>query len=97
LEILGELIVALGENPDFSINKKDKKLNWTSKFICTCNSIKEMLLEDIKNEEEAIRQYRKTANLIDDENIIAILNRIILDEELHIKILTNLYEREMSK
>lgn len=56
-----------------------------------------MLLEDIKNEEEAIRQYRKTANLIDDENIIAILNRIILDEELHIKILTNLYEREMSK
>ena len=93
LEILGELIVALGENPDFSINKKDKKLNWTSKFICTCNSIKEMLLEDIKNEEEAIRQYRKTANLIDDENIIAILNRIILDEEYHIQLLLGLYKK----
>lgn len=97
LEILGELIVALGENPDFSINKKDKKLNWSSKFICTSDSIKEMLLEDIKNEKEAIHQYRKTANLIDDENIIAILNRIILDEELHIKLLTNLYEREFEK
>ncbi|WP_195264284.1 MULTISPECIES: ferritin family protein [unclassified Clostridium] len=97
LEILGELIVALGENPDFSINKKDKKLNWNSKFICTSDSIKDMLLEDIKNEEEAIKLYRKTANSINDENIIAILNRIILDEELHIKILTNLYEIEMSK
>ncbi|WP_291652228.1 manganese catalase family protein [Clostridium sp.] len=97
LEILGELIVALGENPDFSINKRDKKLNWNSKFISTSDSIKELLLEDIKSEEEGISQYRETAYLIDDENIIAILNRIILDEELHIKILTNLYEREMSK
>ena len=97
LEILGELIVALGENPDFSISKKENKLHWNSKFICTCDSIKEMLLEDIKNEKEAICQYRELTNLIDDENIIILLNRIILDEELHIKILTNLYEREMSR
>lgn len=97
LEILGELLIALGENPTFLLRKKNKDLYWSSKFIAKDICLKEILLSDIKSEKEAIKQYRKTANIIDDENIIAIINRIILDEELHIKILSNLYEKEIGK
>ncbi|GAB6167668.1 manganese catalase family protein [Clostridium carnis] len=92
LQILGELIIALGGEPGFWINKKCKKLYWTPKFIEYGTTLNDILKEDIKGEEDAIAQYRKTANLIQDENIVAIINRIILDEEFHIKLLNNLYK-----
>ncbi|GAA0085571.1 ferritin family protein [Clostridium sp. MB05] len=95
LEIIGELISALGGNPTFSIKKKGKDFHWNSKFINTDNSLKKLLISDISMEKESIKQYRKTASVVKDENIIAIINRIILDEEHHINLLNRLYEREL--
>ena len=40
-------------------------------------------------------QERKIDNIIENESIIAILNRIILDEELHIKIFNKIYKNEI--
>lgn len=96
LEILANLIFTLGGDPTFSIKKKGKDFYWNSKFVNRDNSLKKLLISDISMEKEAIKQYRKTANVVKDENIIAIINRIILDEEHHIKILNRLYEMELS-
>lgn len=95
LKILGELLVALGENPTFSLRKKNKNLYWSSEFINKNTLIKEILLQDINREKEIIKQYREACNLIENENIITILTRIILDEELHIKLLEGLYTQEI--
>lgn len=93
MQILGELIVVLGGDPGYWINKKNKKLNWSPNFVQYGTTLKEMLTYDIESEKAAIAQYRKTANQIQDENIIAIINRLILDEEHHLKLLNGLYEK----
>ena len=90
LEILAQLIIKLGGDPRFCISKKEKCYYWDSKFVQYKCTIIEMLESDIKAEEQAIKNYRKAISLIDDDNIKGILERIILDEELHLKIFTDL-------
>ena len=93
LQILGELIVALGGDPGFWIYKKKTPCYWTPRFVEYGKTPKEALTQDIQSEMQAIAQYQKTISLIDDDNIVAILRRIILDEEYHIKILNELLQK----
>ncbi|MGL5380863.1 ferritin-like domain-containing protein [Clostridium sp.] len=92
LNMIGEIITLLGGTPGYFISKKNKNLNWSPSFLNYTTTISELLTLNIKNEEATIEQYRKTANLIPDENIVAIINRIILDEEYHIKLFKSLYD-----
>ncbi|MDU3354998.1 ferritin-like domain-containing protein [Clostridium sp.] len=81
LEMLGELILLLGEDPRYWIKKKDKRYYWNG------------LDYDIQAEVVAIRDYNKALNEISDPNIVKIIERIILDEELHLKIFKELYAK----
>lgn len=96
LEILGKLIIKLGGNPGYWINKKDKKLNWSPHFINYGLNVTEMINYDINDEKVAIKQYISTQKKIDDSNIISIIDRIILDEEVHIQILTELSKKYLT-
>jgi len=91
LEILGKLIIALGGNPRFEINKGGREFEWSPKFIEYGSNLASMLRENIDGEKAAIRQYKSTISLIKDDKIIKILERIIVDEEIHIKTLVLLY------
>ena len=48
--------------------------------------VRQMMQNNIAGEQEAIRQYRKQIQIIQDCHIQEILKRIILDEELHIEL-----------
>ena len=96
LEILGKLIIKLGGNPGYWINKKDKKLNWSPHFINYGLNVTEMINYDINDEKVAIKQYISTQKKIDDSNIISIIDRVILDEEVHIQILTELSKKYLT-
>ena len=50
------------------------------------------LLDFIAAEKAAIRKYQSQIACIEDPDIVAILKRILLDEELHVEIFTGLYE-----
>lgn len=90
LEILGKLLIALGLKPIFA-KVSDKNLIWFSgKYVDYEMNLQDILLNNIKNEEEAIKQYEIIINKTDDINIKNILNRIIKDEQLHIEIFKNL-------
>lgn len=91
LEILGKLIITLGGNPRFEINKGGRKLEWSPKFIEYGSNLASMLRENIDGEKAAIRQYKETIKLIKDEKVKEILERIVKDEEIHIKTLVLLY------
>ena len=93
LEMLGELILLLGEDPRYWIKKKDKRYYWNGKFVDYGNTLKEYLDYDIQAEVVAIRDYNKALNEISDPNIVKIIERIILDEELHLKIFKELYAK----
>ena len=72
---------------------KSRMIWWTPAYNTYHCELKLMLLEAIKGEKAAIRQYQRQAGCIQDTCICDILNRIILDEEKHVEILTDLYER----
>lgn len=90
LNMIGETILKLGGEPYYGRVKKDKFQCWTPKFIVYGKDIKSMLKSDIQGEVDAIAQYKKHIEEIDDKYIKALLKRIIKDEEFHIKILDSL-------
>lgn len=88
LQKLGDLIVLLGGNVDYSAKTCNgcSKL-WTPEYLTIPENIDKMLAADIEAEKEAIRQYEMHINMIDDDCVNAVLRRIILDEEYHIMLL----------
>lgn len=97
LEMIGELIELLGADPRFWINRKDKMYYWDGKFIDYGHNLQEYLTYDIQAEITAIRDYKELITKLKDKNIIAIIERIIEDEELHLSIFKKLFRENVSR
>ena len=54
--------------------------------------IKPLLINAVNHERQAVQKYRSQCAKIQDENIVRCLERIIMDEELHIQIYESLYD-----
>jgi bacterioferritin len=93
LEVLAELIIALGEKPIFY----SQSGYWNGDYVDYGENLLDKLVIDLNSEKEAISKYQRHIALIDDKNIKAILARIILDEEVHVKIFTDLIEKVSKK
>ena len=88
LQKLGEMIGLLGGNIDFvARHRNGKNRMWTPEFLTIPEQKKRMIEADIEAERAAINQYRVHINMIQDECVNAVLERIIMDEEYHITIL----------
>lgn len=66
---------------------------WSPIYVNYTTYIMAMLKEDIKAEKTAIENYKYHITLIQDRHIIRLLERIILDEELHLKLFTQEYKK----
>lgn len=93
LHIFGELARQLGAEPRLWEQKRNTMRYWSPSYIQYPIKLEDMLRYDIRSEKEAINQYSKQARVILDRNVVNILQRIILDEELHVEILTDLYNK----
>lgn len=93
LEMIGEVILKLGGEPYYGRVKKDKFQCWSPRFIVYGKDIKGMLKADIQGEVDAIAQYKKHIEEINDKHIKKLLERIIKDEEHHIEILDKLLKK----
>lgn len=89
LNLLGKLILKLGVNP--VIGSLEDNTWWSGKYPDYQTQIGAILLADIQGEKEAIAHYRRIISQVDDAHIVKLLERIILDEEKHIEVLTPLY------
>ena len=87
-EILGKLIVGLGGTPYYGGNRGF----WQGGFVNYTRSPKEILTSDITGEKEAIRLYQEIATRTKSETVKACVERIILDEEIHINTFNELME-----
>jgi bacterioferritin len=91
LQKLGELIVLLGGNVDFSCKTCNGRPKlWSPEYLTIPENIDKMLTADIEAEKDAVRQYEMHIKMIDDDCVNAVLRRIILDEEYHIMLLKSL-------
>ncbi|MBC8062014.1 MAG: rubrerythrin [Clostridiaceae bacterium] len=90
LDMLADVILDLGVYPKF-VGGNGKV--WNSNFVPYGVSTQNRIQLAIKAEYGAIEQYRDHICKIKDKEIDALLERIILDEELHIKIFKQLLEK----
>lgn len=52
-----------------------------------------MLKSDIESEEMAIKNYNDNLREIDDKYVKELIERILIDEEIHLTIFRNLYKK----
>lgn len=88
LNLLGNLIRDLGLPPKFLTYETN--CYWTGKNPVYAYKIRQILLSDIKGERDAIAHYTRLIRQIDFPDIQRLFQRIILDEQKHIEILTNI-------
>ena len=92
LQILAKLINLLGVNPKYRVIKDNNvRVWWSPIYVDYEKDIFKIIESNIEGEKAAIKQYKEHLQLINDDYIIAILTRIIMDEEEHVKILTQVY------
>lgn len=93
LQKLGEFICLLGGSLDFTaMSFNGRKMMWNPSYVKMFEDSRQMIRADIEGEMAAINQYRKHITMIKDDNINAVLFRIIKDEEYHIMLLKALLE-----
>lgn len=86
MEMLGKLLLLLGGDPMIGTYGRRGFNPWSGSYPSYRQDIRRILRENIAAEEEAIRNYKTRIGQTNDENIRALLRRIILDEEEHIHI-----------
>lgn len=89
LKLLGNALNKLGLDPVWSQIPPYKCNFYDTSKISYSNDVQRMLLDDISAEMLAISEYKKMANALKNQTISALLIRISLDEELHVKVLTD--------
>ncbi len=85
-DMLGTAIVRLGGVPYIG----DNRGFWQGGFVNYMLNPKEMIQSDINGEKEAIRGYRDVIRLSKNDEIKALIERIIIDEEIHIETLESI-------
>lgn len=86
MEILAETIILLGGNPIIRGSYSTYGNYWNGSFVYYGSNLCERLKADIDAEYKAIEEYQKHIRFIADPNIQLILQRIILDERVHIRL-----------
>ncbi len=93
LAMFADLAFQMGLDPRLWSMKNKKMVYWTPAYINYPREIKAVIYNSIKGENAAIQKYREQADTIRDANIVAILERIILDEKRHIEIFNSMLEQ----
>lgn len=88
LQKLGEMIMLLGGNIDYSISTRNgKPQQWTPSYVEFASNLQGIISANIEAEKAAISQYEQHMKMIEDGCVRAVLGRIVQDEEYHIMLL----------
>lgn len=85
-DMLGTAIVRLGGVPYIG----DTRGFWQGGFVNYTLNPKEMIQGDINGEKEAIRGYKDVIRLSKNDDVKALIARIVMDEEVHIETLESI-------
>lgn len=85
LDMLGELIVLLGGNPTFAVIQNSHPVFWQGNMLRYNQPLAVVLRNNIAAEQAAVQGYQRNLTQIRDECVCAIIERIILDEQVHIQ------------
>lgn len=95
LEILSQLLISQGINPKYCKyidNNQNICYNWSANSVKYITDVKEFIKYNITLEKGAIKDYTNITNNTENDNIIEVISRIILDEESHLEIFNKILE-----
>lgn len=88
-ELLGEAIVKCGETPYYTNGFGG---DYTTKCVYESSNLTDMLLQNINDEKAAIEYYEAIKPKLSNDNLKAMIDRIALDEVIHVDTFTKLLE-----
>ena len=92
LDILGKTMLKLGVNPRY-VQCPHTNNFYNTSTVSQATSPQKMLMDDIQGELNAIADYQKMLFVLKNEQVEAIIQRIILDEQLHLEKLKELLSK----
>lgn len=92
IDILGEAMLKLGVSPKY-VQCPNTKTYYDTSMVSQSTTPQKMLMDDIQGELNAIADYKKMLFVLKNEQVEAIIQRIILDEQLHLETLKKMMER----
>ena len=93
LKLLGETIIALGAQPIYCQNPPTAYNFYSTKFVSYSRNLINMIEDDIVGEKRAICQYSKMISRLKNEQVKAIVSRILQDEKLHLETLKSILSK----
>ena len=91
IDILGSAMLKLGVSPKF-VQCPNTKEYYNTSLVSQATTPQKMLMDDIQGEMNAIADYQKMLFVLKNEQVEAIIQRIILDEQLHLETLKKMLE-----
>ena len=91
--LLGKALVKLGVDPTCSVSFGAKGGHFNTSGISYSKTKQKMIMDDICAEVGAIKLYDEMLDKLKNDKVGAIIKRIKLDEELHIKVLKERIEQ----
>ncbi len=88
-DMLGQLIVKLGGDPKY-VAVQNRPLPWDARMVSYTRTPASAFRDDLMLEQAAIETYRRQAAAISDPHVVAVIRRILLDEEMHLLIFRRL-------
>ena len=97
LQIFGEIACCLGADPRLWTQNDNNHVYWSPEFNTYSWSFKKLMHQALQNELDTIEIYKKQMCDIDNSCIAANLQRIIEDEEVHVKIFKDVIKKYCPK
>lgn len=92
LTIFAQLARQMGEDPRLWSPFQGRRRYWSPEYLNYPRRLDQTLRYAVEEERGCIRKYQQQLRWIGDENVAANLRRIIADEEVHVRVLTGLYQ-----
>lgn len=89
--LLGRALLNLGADPVYTAYPPNLTRFYTTYELSYYKKPQQMLLDSISGEMQAIAEYKNMQKRLKNEEVSALIARIILDEQLHLDTLNELY------
>ena len=84
IDILGTAMLKLGVSPRY-VQMPNTNNFYNTSTVSQSKTAQKMIMDDIQGELNAIADYQKMLFILKNEQVEAIIQRIILDEQLHLE------------
>lgn len=92
VKLLASAMLSLGVMPVYTVRPNCNEFYNACTVSRACTPQK-MLMDDIQGELQAIAEYKKMLFVLKNEQVEALIQRIILDEKLHLETLKKMLEK----